>query len=55
MKSYSWRAYTGDGKLKTGLSVAADRAEVSAQLRADGYYDDDDDLLDDHEPEGGSK
>ena len=38
MKSFNWRAYTDDGTLKTGLSVAADRAEVSSKLKAEGLF-----------------
>ena len=38
MKSYAWRAYTAEGKLKTGLSVASDPVEVSTKLRADGLF-----------------
>jgi general secretion pathway protein F len=41
MKSFTWRAYTGEGKLKTGLTVAADRADVSSQLRAQGLHPED--------------
>ncbi|SIS95405.1 general secretion pathway protein F [Roseivivax lentus] len=38
MKSFTWRAYTGDGKLKTGLDIASDRSEVSSKLKAEGLF-----------------
>lgn len=38
MKSFSWRAYTSDGRVKTGLKVATDSTEVSSKLRAEGLF-----------------
>ena len=38
MKSFAWRAYAADGTLRTGLSVAQDRAELSRRLRSEGLF-----------------
>lgn len=41
MKSFSWSAYTTDGKKRSGLIVAEDRADVSRKLRAQGLHPED--------------
>lgn len=38
MKSFSYRAYTSDGKKKTGLVVAEDAADASRRLSAQGIF-----------------
>ena len=38
MRSFAWRAYAADGTLRTGRSVAQDRAELSRRLRSEGLF-----------------
>lgn len=38
MKSFSYRAYTKDGKRKSGLIVAEDAADASRQLSKQGFF-----------------